>query len=370
MFLFQNHIFLSLLLIFLLRDLTMTWASSDLGCRDENGRSVEWFVLYKFPHSSHSSPEPSWLHLGLAYAYISSSHPQQGWTLSSKSIGDPQSAPGRTLSPLYGSPDKERFHVLYNDETPAGQTSFTHGHTKGVLALDHASGFWLVHSVPKFPPAPSTNHSYAYPHTGQMYGQSFLCVTVGTNLTADLIGRQLQYHDPFIYDVHLPTRMSEVYPDLAALARGAHDRVAPFAHYAVFPGINSQSYFASFAKYTKYGQDLYDSLVAPGLRSGLLVETWPNGPGRLNSSCQSQYEVENVDAIALKFQTKIQFSTHHDHSKWAIAIKKNRPYVCVGDINRMESQKHRAGGTVCFMNLSVWKSYKGIIDQIEACPIV
>ncbi|TRY68785.1 hypothetical protein TCAL_03062 [Tigriopus californicus] len=342
--------------------------TAGLGCRDDNGRGVEWFVLSKLPRLPTQSTPKSWLHLGLAYAYITSSNRQLGWTLSSKSIADPESAAGRTLSPLYQSPSNERFYLLYNDEHPDGRTSFTHGHTKGVLSLDRTSGFWLIHSVPKYPP-PLTNTSYGYPHTGRMYGQSFLCISVGTNVTADLIGRQLQYHDPFIYDVFLPDWMNAVYPDLATLAHGGHDRVAPFAHQAVFPALDGRAYFVSFAKYTKYGQDLYDSMVAPGLRSGLLVETWPNGPGKLNSSCQSQYEVENVDAIELNFQSKIQFSTHHDHSKWAIAIKKNRPFVCVGDINRMESQKHRAGGTVCFMNLSVWKSYQGIIHQIETCPI-
>ena len=33
----------------------------------------------------------------------------------------------------------------------------------------------------------------------------------------------------------------------------------------------------------------------------------------------------------------------------------------------MESQKKRAGGTVCIKNLDVWKSFNSVIKSIEAC---
>jgi hypothetical protein len=42
-------------------------------------------------------------------------------------------------------------------------------------------------------------------------------------------------------------------------------------------------------------------------------------------------------------------------------------YVCIGDINRMDTQRKRAGGTVCFDNVFAWKAFTGIVKDIETC---
>lgn len=41
--------------------------------------------------------------------------------------------------------------MAYNDEPPESTYSANCGHTKGVLVADDQSGFWMIHSVPKFP---------------------------------------------------------------------------------------------------------------------------------------------------------------------------------------------------------------------------
>ena len=88
------------------------------------------------------------------------------------------------------------FKLLYNDEHPDGNTSFTAGHTKGVVVLGERRGFWLVHSVPKFPPAAG---KYGYPRTGHMYGQTFLCITIETASNADPLGVQAGIPIPSIH---------------------------------------------------------------------------------------------------------------------------------------------------------------------------
>jgi len=46
----------------------------------------------------------------------------------------------------------------------------------------------------------------------------------------------------------------------------------------------------------------------------------------------------------------------------------DKPFVCIGDINRMASQDKRGGGTVCFGNLNVWKRFNEVVAETEACP--
>jgi len=151
----------------------------------------------------------------------------------------------------------------------------------------------------------------------------------------------------------------------------------PFRNVVEFKSLNKLN-FISFAKSELFGQDLYSELVAPNLQTDLLVETWPNGPGKLNSSCLNTYHVLNIDSINFKSTSKpITFTTRKDHSKWAISssVKKNYPwglkdkmkYVCIGDINHMATQYKRGGGTVCFSDKNVWKAFYDLVCSFEAC---
>jgi deoxyribonuclease-2 len=44
----------------------------------------------------------------------------------------------------------------------------------------------------------------------------------------------------------------------------------------------------------------------------------------------------------------------HDHAKWGITL--HEPWICVGDINRMISQRKRGGGTIAFQNRTLWQA--------------
>ena len=111
----------------------------------------------------------------------------------------------------------------------------------------------------------------------------------------------------------------------------------------------------------------------------MLVETWPNGPGKLNSSCQRTYHILNIDSIDFKTNLDTSFTTRHDHSKWAVSadmknlsnqsgLRDKLKYVCIGDINRMATQYKRGGGTVCFRNQHVWRAFRDLVSSFEACP--
>jgi len=64
----------------------------------------------------------------------------------------------------------------------------------------------------------------------------------------------------------------------------------------------------------------------------------------MNSCCTCPYGVYNIELI--NFEDGIEFKETKDHSKWAITTTSAPNTVCVGDINRMESQRKRGGGAV------------------------
>lgn len=342
------------------------------GCVDEDGNHVDWLVLYKLPRKSEFPPpagKKDYIEDGQGYMYLTSKSPEHGWTESDKSIKDSLSIPGRILSPVYEK-SNNLLYMFYNDEHPDGNTSFTRGHTKGVVAFGPMSGFWLVHSVPKYPPA--VELTYDYPHTGQMYGQSFLCVSLPTFSAADVIGLQLLYNEPYVYSHNVPEWAEKKYPHMAMAARGQHVKKAPFTHTGTLRSLAGHL-FTSFAKFSKFGKDLYADFVAPALGTDLLVETWPNGPGKMNSSCKGTFKVLNVDKLDFRLKPEdVEFVTKKDHAKWAVSLTRaasssSKKVLCIGDINRMNTQKKRAGGTVCFENDYAWKAFRSIIAAIEAC---
>ena len=221
---------------------------------------------------------------------------------------------------------------MYNDELPDGRTEDL-AHSKGVVGYDSTGGFWLIHSVPRFPPPAS--ESYSYPRSGTVYGQSMLCISL--SLTGiNTAGKQFQTNGPSFYDDSMPPHLTSSLPDLYE-ATDNRDRIHPptssIAQLVSRGGVE----FTSFAKSKEFKQDLYAMLVAPALSKPLLVETWIRGERVCNCSvCESdrtgcEYEVDNIEYVSLGEGYNYKFT--QDHSKWAVS--KDRTTLCIGDINRM-----------------------------------
>lgn len=195
--------FISLILL-LFYFLPAVFAVADrIGCRDEDGNLVDWFYLYKLPNTVDVTVDNNVekkRETGLNYLFVTSSSSK--WIFSDKLINDSSSMPGLTLAELYRKDKNNRIKLLYNDEPPNDKSDEIRGHTKGVLVANDISGFWMIHSVPKFPP-PIEDELYDYPESGKIYGQSFLCIS----MTGDQIGKvgiQLQFNEPHFYSSFVP----------------------------------------------------------------------------------------------------------------------------------------------------------------------
>lgn len=71
-------------------------------------------------------------------------------------------------------------------------------------------GFWLVHSVPRFPPNFNKMDAYKYPRTGIKFGQSFLCISFKSN-QIDYVGTQLKYNEPNIFAKRVPRKLARYF---------------------------------------------------------------------------------------------------------------------------------------------------------------
>lgn len=321
------------------------YPSTGVGCRDNSGKPVDWFVVYKLPKLNSTDALVS---RGVGQVYMDPEN-QKNWKLHDRGIDGADHAVAKTLQQIYADEDGNKempAYILYNDKSPK-QENYTsvYGHTKGALAFDRTSGFWLVHSVPGFPPSPKDS-AYAYPVSGLKYGQVFLCVSLKYE-HFNKIGEALLYNYPQVYDFHLPQDLAKDNPALVNVTKMVHVTKKPWKQHSFMTSLGGRK-FLVFAKASEYGKDLYHDLVAPYLGNDLLVETWQNPPGeRMPSNCSAgQPKVFNAKEMEI---LSFGFKSSLDHAKWATTLRKTMGgnWICIGDINRMVAQQWRGGGTVC-----------------------
>jgi len=265
---------------------------------------------------------------------------------------------------------------MYNDAPPhgAGKESGYRAHAKGVFAMDSDTGFWLIHSIPKFAQIPTKK--YEYPDSGKNNGQTALCISFKTKDEGSDIVDQLKYMGTNMYDFF-------VTKDVEAIVKNIHElkakRVKTPGEKRSTPIVSIKgTEFTSFAR-TKKGSgdgDLYSVYVAPKLGNNMFVETWRRGAGNpLNSTCKTNFKVNNINAMKIHFSKDSKLSDSsdwpyiRDHSKWGMSDSSNKPFVCIGDINRMESQNSRGGGTVCVKHANLWHRFRDSIHELDPCPL-
>lgn len=325
--------------------------AGSLTCYGDSGQPVDWFVVYKLPANTR-------------YKYLDAD--SGGWRDGTVPIDNLKGAVGRSLLPLYQNTSQtgQLAFLLYNDQPPNSngiQNSTNRGHTKGVLLLDKEEGFWLIHSVPGFPPP--SHAAYRWPPHAHRYGQTLLCVSFPFDQFSK-IGRQLSYTYPSVYDDQVEGVFLEKLPVLGEVAKGHHVLNRPW-NSSVTLTSKAGATFQSFAKFGKFGDDLYSGWLAEALGSNLQVQFWQHSPGILPSNCSGAQQVLDVTQIAFPGPAGPTFNTTEDHSKWCVAPE--GPWACVGDMNRNCGEEHRGGGTLCTQLPAFWKAFQPLVKAWKPC---
>lgn len=323
-------------------------------CKDMAGKDVDWFAAVKLPANVDEMK-------GRTFMYVDSR--RNGWVKSDKPINSTTSAIGATVKQLYDA-DKKQLRIAYNDDVPQEiEHGGNRGHTKGVLVFSNEKGFWLIHSVPRFPPL----KNYYYPDSGSIFAQSFLCLSLNANVL-EKVSQYLRYSQVTPFIINVPKIFEKMAPYLKdvkekkSLDRGDTELTTVQA----FDTVGHQK-VVMMAKHKKFGKDLWHDLIAPFFKTSIAVETWRNGAAKnVGSQCEGKTKVYDIKSVKLSDKT---YSSSKDHSKWGVSMSNKVPIVCIGDVNRQESQFKRGGGAVCIKDEKLWKTFRTSVDSLEECSI-
>jgi hypothetical protein len=181
----------------------------------------------------------------------------------------------------------------------------------------------------------------------------------------DTVAGQLLYTAPFVYFNNVDDDTASNYQNLKKVFN---------KEWVSDPGTNvaeisaGQTSFQSLAKNGAWGKDLYEFLVAPTLRSDLLVESWMRGE-KVGSYCRPEYpyDVTDIGTCAVSSPDgAIEWKETQDHAKWCVALDTSKQ-LCVCGINRMTSQRTRGGGCVCFTDAGLSSHLNATITSAWSC---
>lgn len=86
--------------------------------------------------------------------------------------------------------------------------------------MDKSQGFWVIHSVPLFPPFPEDG--YGYPASGQSYGQTAICITFKYDQFTEIGMESFFPRMPLLHCTSLTSFLWVVPPKLIALVLHCH----------------------------------------------------------------------------------------------------------------------------------------------------
>eukprot|EP01025_Chloroclados_australasicus_P054277 TRINITY_DN6429_c0_g1_i10.p1 TRINITY_DN6429_c0_g1~~TRINITY_DN6429_c0_g1_i10.p1 ORF type:complete len:377 (-),score=22.29 TRINITY_DN6429_c0_g1_i10:390-1520(-) len=368
------------LIAVLISGLTAIHYGLNPSCVNNLAESVDYWVALKFPES-------------YQFVYTDSSQITQNPKFEFQSSTDLRNENNVVDYQLQQIKNNNYNFIAYNDEDPNGGIHSTYGHSKGVLAFNQKGGFWLQHSVPKFP---DLELKFSYPEPEVRYGQHFFCLSLDKN-SVNFVAEALRLAKVYVYDYQFDQGLELSFPFLEQIILREFDT----RDFLVQQFKLKDRQFNLFSKNRKYENFFWDEIVVPFYECGMAFETWRLGIGALHSCCQDvcKYDVINIDYVNLSYVNnslsnmtltqqqlrdlqsnrqgsslgfqQITWKWSHDHSKWGISIDSScAQVVCFGDINREYSQNKRGGTAICSKDSNLYQLLSQIVSQMDHCERV
>ena len=325
---------------------------------DENGKPVDWWFIYKVPQLGAGAGTDA--ATGYEYVYYDATidaNPdprKRNVARSPYVLNSDNGALNLTLNSVFKNfknPPASTGWILYNDEMPASakrKDDGQKGHTKGVIAFDTASktAYWLLHSWPKFADPGATSDPTP------KYGQTYLCVSLDIATAGQLAAQMANHQEPQIY---FPNSANLPKTDPLYLLTQPLTPNPPGDADVIDLKSSGGMPFKVLAKNKEWNDDFWNDWVGPKLGDDMDDETWIRGPIPPIADSDGIHKTFDIKYINLgSMGVHWAWPETHDHAKWGITL--HEPWICVGDINRMISQRKRGGGTIAFQNQILWQA--------------
>ena len=350
-------------------------------CLNEKGQQVEWFVALRI--TGPADPR----RYAIFDSLDSSSWRETTETILAKQLLDQVDA-------------RLDLVAAWNDEPPNGhEVSITHAHAKGVLTFNVSknSGFYYMHSIPKYPDIDETTGkiNYVSPISSQ-YGQSMICHTIPSQSKSVEILEQVTQSYPFVYFNNFSSKLSQnAIKTGLKVKEGAKLGLAKsllkslfkngqkaesslkFAELAARLDIESNTIggeladapitqklgiFTFVTKPKPLQTEIFEGFLSPFWQTllkvpvGFYIETW--GRPLIPSQCSGDSQMVNIRTLRIAGTQQLETQ---DHSKWAISTDRNLSLVCIGDLNHQDSQAKRGGSFMCIQNSTIYKRFEELI---------
>ncbi|EGR31038.1 protein kinase domain protein [Ichthyophthirius multifiliis] len=312
--------------IFLFIFFILNIAFQSPSCLDSKGNKVDYFIALKHPDSTE-------------FSYCDSSKPCKDLESTKKELNDISISPLlKTLQQIKSLKSDKYASVFWNDEVAEKDISLTYAHSKGIMGLDKHNGFLIVHSAPKFPLIINDEIDLKIQDGQQIFAQHFFCIST-TSEQLNNIAEGYTIDWPYVYASNNATSILDQFKNIQQLISkkkntDLQQKVIPFQSHK---GIK----FEKFSKSGSWVVPFYENVVSTHIKSGLIVESW--GSPQETPSCQGEFQV--FSNLEVAFPKQDEFKQTKDHSKYAISTDQKLHFVCLGDINRQQTQWKRGGGT-------------------------
>jgi len=336
----------------------MVSCKTNLSCVNPSGDEVDWSVILTFPKTSHESGK-------LNYGYFDHSSKKMSYHQVDKVANFPPVHLTSQLNKRNNVKGKEDTnYFVWNDDMTIDddekKSSMGKAHSKGILAYDSTSGFYLVHSLPRFPYRKGKDFLEDLPDNTGIYAQSFLCISLKKDEEKKVI------EDLLIINPQLIMKHSD-YKDFVddpqndnviKLLKNRGDSNLPDS--SITDLKSKKQMFTIFSKGKDFDSLPWDSLIPKYYKQTFHVETWTKPDRRLKPLCSSGATVYNVEEV--KFG-EFEYTSNNEHSKWGTSTKT----VCIGDLNRTGSQLKRGGLVICLNHTVLAKIFMDSIVKSQKC---